>query len=224
MDQAHALIDPVLSQRTPFPMLRRIGEVVGQGSIEGVTAFNDLLASEGKMGAWVVIGSALEAQLDRDFRGVFSRCRGYIVLADVWNAADTLGEQIPGRSLVAQFEPTLEVLEAWRRDADAWVRRALGAGVHYWAKRSRGDPQHLPQADRLLDFLESTFEEREVNAVKGIGWGLKTLGRQYPRLLADWLERQQIQHGRRPSALMLRKALTYLPEELRVRACGEATR
>lgn len=53
------------------------------------------------------------------------------------------------------------------------------------------------------------FEERRVDAIKGIGWGLKTLGRYYPAQAADWLETQRLS-GKRPRALMLRKATTYL--------------
>jgi hypothetical protein len=62
------------------------------------------------------------------------------------------------------------------------------------------------------------FEEWEMDAVKGVGWGLKTLGRHYPDLVADWLAQQV---GRRHRALMLRKALTYLSNEQRARATGE---
>lgn len=29
-----------------------------------------------------------------------------------------------------------------------------------------------------------------MDAVKGMGWGLKTLGRHYPDLVADWLGQQ----------------------------------
>ncbi|HEX9616936.1 MAG TPA: hypothetical protein VGA03_05930 [Anaerolineales bacterium] len=39
----------------------------------------------------------------------------------------------------------------------------------------------------MLDFLAPLFSERETEAVKGVGWGLKTLGRHYPDLVSDWL-------------------------------------
>jgi hypothetical protein len=47
---------------------------------------------------------------------------------------------------------------------------------------------------------------------------LKTLGRHYPDLVADWVAQQVIQRQRRHRALMLRKALTYLSDEQRARA------
>jgi hypothetical protein len=55
-----------------------------------------------------------------------------------------------------------------------------------------------------------------MDAVKGIGWGLKTLGRHYPRLVADWLV-DRLAEGGRHRALVLRKALTYLPDDERER-------
>jgi hypothetical protein len=60
-------------------------------------------------------------------------------------------------------------------------------------------------------------------AVKGVGWGLKTLGRQYPDLMAGWLAQQIVPAQRRHRALMLRKALTYLSDEQRARALGSAS-
>ena len=64
------------------------------------------------------------------------------------------------------------------------------------------------------------FEEWEMDAVKGIGWGLKTLGRHYPDLVADWLAQQVVPGQRRHRTLMLRKPLTYLSDE----QCARATR
>jgi hypothetical protein len=57
-----------------------------------------------------------------------------------------------------------------------------------------------------------------MKAAKGVGWGLKTLGKHYPDLLVEWLPRQL---PRRHRAVMERKALTYLSEEQRQRAAGE---
>ena len=59
-----------------------------------------------------------------------------------------------------------------------------------------------------------------MDAVKGAGWGLKTLGKYYPDIMADWLAKQVVFRHRRHRALMLRKALTYLSDEQRDRATG----
>jgi len=55
--------------------------------------------------------------------------------------------------------------------------------------------------------------------------GLKTSGKYYPDLVADWLAQQvvQHQHQRRHRALMLRKAVTYLSDKQRARATGDTS-
>jgi len=126
--------------------------------------------------------------------------------------------------LVGEFQPSLVLLAPWRGDPNRWVRRTVGVSVHYWAKRSRGVAEQVDQARALLAFLEPVFDEWEMDAVKGVGWGLKTLGRYYPDLAADWLRQQLVQRQRRHRALMLRKALTYLSEEQRARATGGGSR
>jgi hypothetical protein len=229
--QAYALLAPVLAERTPFRLLDRIGEAVGarpleeacpelalsavKGQGEGVNAFLECIAADKTEGGWVVIASALGGQLGRDPAGAFARCREYIIAADVWYAADILGERVPGPALVADLQPSLDLLAPWREDANRWVRRTVGVAVHFWAKRSHGAAEHTVQAEALLAFLEPMFEEWEIDAVKGVGWGLKTLGRYYPDLVADWVAEQVVQRQRRHRALMLRKALTYLSDEQR---------
>jgi 3-methyladenine DNA glycosylase AlkD len=220
--QAYELLSPVLAQRTPFAMLRRIGEPIGLEPLAPVNAFLDRIAAEKTEGGWVVIASALEMQLGRDLDGAFDRCRGYIIVADVWYGADILGEGVTGQALVGFFESALDALLPWRDDANVWVRRAVGTAVHFWAKRSRGAEELLPQAEMLLGFLEPMFDEWEMTVVKGVAWGLKTMGKYYPELVTDWLVWEAMPCQRRHRALMLRKALTYLSEEQRTRVLRSA--
>lgn len=171
----------------------------------------------------MVIGNALRQQFGRDPAGAFVRCRAHVVAGDVWYATDILGERLPGPALVACFQPTLALLAPWREDANRWVRRATGVAVRFWAKRSRGAPAYAAQAQTLLTFLDPLFEERDQDAIKGLAWGLKTLGRYYPDLVTDWLVQQVAQRKRRPRALMLHKAVTYLPAGQRARVGGGVT-
>jgi hypothetical protein len=226
---AYDLLAPVLAKRTPFRLLGRIGEAVGTGNLEDarpehsrrVSAFLDHVAAARTEGGWVVIGCALGRQLDRDLAAAFARCRGFIAAADVWYGADILGERVPGPALVAGFEPALALLAPWREDPNRWVRRAVGVAAHFWAKRSRGAVEHTAKAEALLAFLEPMFEEWDMDAVKGVGWGLKTLGRYYPDMVAEWLAQDILSRPCRYRALMLRKALTYLSDEQRARATGQ---
>ena len=187
---AYALLAPVLAERTPFTTLDRIGEALGGSPLEKMDLFLEHIAAEKTMGGWVVIGSALGTQLSRDLAGVFDRCRSFILLADVWYGTDILGERVAGPALVADFQSSLALLTPWREDVNCWVRRAVGVAVHFWAKRSRGKKEFLPQGEALLAFLEPMFEERELDAIKGVGWGLKSLGKYYPDRVADWLAEQ----------------------------------
>jgi 3-methyladenine DNA glycosylase AlkD len=219
--QAHTLLAPILAERTRFPILERIGNAVGAVSLEAANAFLEVVASDRTEGGWVVIGAALRAQLGRDLAGAFARGYDFIVAADVWYGSDILGERVPGPALLNAFQPALELLAPWRADENRWVRRALGVAVHFWGKRTKGAANCGPEAEALLTFLEPMFSEWEMDAVKGIGWGLKTLGRHYPNLLTDWLTQQVVQRQRRHRSLMLRKALTYLSDEQKARARGE---
>ena len=207
---ANDLLAPVIAERTPFHLLDRIGEPVGAGLLEPANAFLERIAAAGTMGGWVVIASALRGQLDRDLAGALFRCRGFVIAADVWYGADIFGERVPGPALVTDLQPALNLLSPWREDANRWVRRTVGVAVHFWAKRSRGAAERAAQADALLAFLSPMFEEREMDVVKGVGWGLKTLGRHYPDHLVAFL-RQQLA-TKRPRKLLLRKATTYLDE------------
>ncbi len=222
MPEAYALLAPVLAERTPFPILECIGEALGGGSAEAVNTFLEHIAAAKTEGGWVVIGSALRRQLGHDLADPFARCRNFIVVADVWYATDILGERVPGPALVTDFQPALSLLTPWREDTNRWVRRTVGVAVHFWAKRSRGVPEHISRAEALLAFLEPMLSEWDMDAVKGVGWGLKTLGKHYPDLVADWLAQQVISRQRPHRALMLRKAFTYLSAGQRAQAMGEA--
>jgi 3-methyladenine DNA glycosylase AlkD len=108
------------------------------------------------------------------------------------------------------------LLEPWREDANRWVRRTVGVAVHFWAKRSAAESQSEERAKALLNFLEPMFEEHDIDAIKGVGWGLKTLGKHYPEIVSDWLA-DVVQRRTDYRALMLRKAMTYLPAKQRAR-------
>jgi 3-methyladenine DNA glycosylase AlkD len=217
--RAYALLAPVLAQRRPFALLDRIGRAVGGEALSAVNAFMDEIADRKTEGGWVVIASALGQQLSRDRAGAFKRCRKYIIAGDVWYATDILGERVPGPALVADFPSALALLTPWRKDANRWVRRTVGVAVHFWAKRSDTKPESEKQAQALLSFLEPMFEEDDINAIKGVGWGLKTLGKHYPDLVSDWLA-DVVQRRTDYRALMLRKAMTYLPARQRAKIVG----
>ncbi len=214
-DRAYGLLSPILSQRTPFRLLERIGRSAAGGPVSNADALLERIAAARTEGGWVVIASVLAGHLDRDLDGAFARCRNYVIDADAWYGADILGERVPGPALLTHFDASLSLLGPWRQDHNRWVRRTVGVAAHFWAKRSRGVPRRREEAKTLLAFLEPMFEEWEMDAAKGVAWGLKTLAKHYPDLVADWLVDQVVRQQRRHRALMLRKATTYLTDEQR---------
>ena len=211
-EEACGLLLPILSGPMAFRLLDQIGAPVGRLAPQTANPFLDWIGSTRTEGGWVVIGSALREWIPTNMVECFVRTRQFVILANVWYATDSFGERVLGPALLYDFQSALELLKTWQQDPDRWVRRATGVAVHFWAKRRRGASGSAPQAQALLAFMEPLFEERNWDALKGIGWGLKTLGRYYPDLVRDWLI-QQIGQKKRPyRSLVLRKATTYLPE------------
>jgi hypothetical protein len=83
------------------------------------------------MGGWIIIASVLQQQAKNDLPGALSAVCKFVTLADVWYAADSFGERVPGHALVDQFESTVSILSVWREHPNRWVRRMVGVSVHY---------------------------------------------------------------------------------------------
>jgi hypothetical protein len=205
------VLSPILAEKTPFRLLDVIGAQIGNASFREVNPFLDRIAGESTMGGWIVIASALRQELSVDLPVVFNLCCQYVESADVWYATDSFGERVPGPALVTYFDQAITQISPWRDNPNRWIRRMVGVAVHYWAKQAHGDRIYLEKVNSLLDLLEPMFTERNQDAIKGVGWGLKTLGKFYPDIMADWLTRQIDRPHR---TLMLRKAGKYLPPEL----------
>ena len=212
VDPAIDCLQPVLAEAVPFRLLDIIGSPPAPANWGALVPFLEKIARIQAMGGWVIIGSALGAQIQQGLNESLALARHFIEWADVWYGVDSIGERVPGPTLLHDFSTSLAILAGWRDDENRWVRRATGVAIHFWAKRAHGSTASIPQAELLLEFLEPVFEERDRDAVKGIGWGLKTLGRYYPDPVTDWLVELVGRSQRYPRALLLRKAMTYLPE------------
>lgn len=212
---AHALriLTPVITDRNPFRLLDLVGQSIAACPAGPLFTLLDAVAGTHAEGGWVIIASALRARYAQSPALRLERTRSYIIQADVWYGADIFGERVPGPFLVDDFDRTLPLLTPWVSHPNPWVRRTTGVAVHFWAKRTRAVSP--AQAQQLFDFLSPLLEERDIRAAKGIGWGLKTLGRYYPALAADWLRQQLFDQHRQPIAIVRRKALTYLPDNVK---------
>jgi 3-methyladenine DNA glycosylase AlkD len=212
-EKAQESLSPILAGPMAFRLLDQMGAPIGRTATQSANPFLDWIGTTRTEGGWVVIGSAIREWIPLKMAEAFGRTRHFILQADVWYATDSFGERVIGPALLYDFQPALELLKPWRQDTNRWVRRATGVACHFWAKRRRGAPDSEVQAQAWLDFVEPLFEERNWDALKGVGWGLKTLGRYYPDLVREWLIVQAIEHKRPFRSLILRKALTYLPEQ-----------
>lgn len=217
--EVYALLAPILAERTPFRLLDLIGEGLSNCPGTKMDIFLDEIASHATIGGWTVIASALRSSLSQEMQKVINLTYGFIIRADTWYACDCFGERVLGQALVDEFDTALKVFSAWRIDKNRWVRRSVGVAGHLWAKRSSGAMDLAPQTVELLKFYEPLLAEQQIDAAKGVGWALKTLGRYYPEALFNFLHEYG---GRTISPIILRKALKFLPENLRTMYKREA--
>ena len=207
-------LEPLLNSKCPFPKLDLLGKYIGAEAMhdhDGFLRAFDQIVDYQAMGGYVVVGQALVAFLETDFARAMQKSREYIVKGDRWYVCDIIGERSLGSATVEHFDEALPFLKEFLEDGNRWVRRSAGVAVHFFAKSVLDDPE---KAQRLLELLEPYIAERQFDAVKGIGWGLKTLGKTYPQFVVPFLEKY-LQNKKHMSKLMLRKALTYLRSEQR---------
>jgi len=210
----HALI-PIITDKNPFRLLDLVGSGIAVCPTGPLYALLNAIADTRTEGGWVVIASALNTHRAQSSALRLEQTQGYIIQADIWYGADIFGERVPGPFLLTDFDLTLPLISPWANHPNPWVRRTLGVAVHFWAKRTRSLSDTNNKAGQLFDLLSPLFEEHDIRAAKGIGWGLKTLGRYYPQTAVDWLHQQLIDHNRQPVAIVRRKALTYLPDHVK---------
>jgi len=205
------ILNPVLDAKVPFPLLDEMGKRLGEAGrfnpSKYFVVFDEIIAKD-KMGGYVIVGRALAAFLETELEASISKATEVIVKGQTWYVCDIVGERVLGQALVAHFDSAISVLERMTVVEDQWVRRSIGVAVHFFAKRNREDIEKMRQLMALLLFV---IEDKRVNVVKGVGWGLKTIGKYQPKLVEEYL--QETVKTKRISKLMLRKATTYLDEK-----------
>ena len=124
-----------------------------------------------------------------------------------------MAERSLGYALVNYFDKTLPYLKRFLLDDNRWIKRAVGVAIHFFSKMVVDQPD---KTLTLVKLVEPYIEVSQRDVVKGIGWGLKTIGKHHPDLLTGFLVKQ-LNQGKRLSNLMLKKALTYLPDKDRLK-------
>lgn len=205
-------LKPLLKSKCSFSKLDKLGSLIGNKAKQNPLRFFetfDCIVESQAMGGFVVVGEALVSVLETDFEASMQKSHEYIIKGATWYVSDIIGERSIGKAVVKHFEQTLPYLEKFLGDENKWVKRSAGVAVHYFAKRVLDNQE---KAKVLLDVLAPHIEERQVDVVKGIGWGIKTMGRIYPEVVVPFLI-EQLKAKKKLSKLMLRKALKYLPED-----------
>jgi 3-methyladenine DNA glycosylase AlkD len=212
LEKTCGVLDPLAFGRTKFPILDRVGTRLGQASLKEAAFLEalDRMISRRSVGYYVIVGSALAQRLGSNMTTCLEKTAEYVVIGENWAKCDSIAERVWGEALVCNFPRAYKYLARMRDHDNRWIRRAVGVAVHYFAKRK---PTATAELRMLLVLLAPGLGEREYDAIKGIGWGLKTIGKYQPKLLAKFLEN----HVKRvhPTKLMLRKATTYLPARIK---------
>jgi 3-methyladenine DNA glycosylase AlkD len=208
IEEACRLLDPLAFGRTKFPVLDRVGMRLGRAGLENAAILGmvDRMISRGSVGYYVIVGSTLAERLGSDIMTCLKKTAEYIMVGDNWAKCDSIAERVWGRALVYHFPRAYSYLAKMRVHDNRWIRRAVGVATHYFAKER---PAATVELRKLLVLLAPMLGERKRDAIKGIGWGLKTIGKYQPKLLTAFLmSRAKRAH---PTKLMIRKATTYLP-------------
>jgi 3-methyladenine DNA glycosylase AlkD len=210
-EAAFCMLKQILDRKCPFAKLDSVGRKIGQSGVGQPQFFEifDKIIDYNAMGGFVIVGRALIYFLPENFGEVMEKSSEYIIKGDKWYVCDIIGERSLGQALVDYFDETLPWLEKFLKDSNKWVKRSVGVALHFFSKRVLDEPE---KTEKLLDLIEPHMEEKQIDFVKGIGWGLKTIGRHHPDLLVQFLKRQ-IDLKKNVSKLMMRKAVTYLEEE-----------
>ncbi len=200
-------LQPVLESKLSDESLALFGEILGEQAAKDperyFRAFDEMIAKQ-STGCYVIVGKALTRMLETHFERCCDRARDYIAQGQSYETADFVGQSVLGEALVKYFDQTVVVLKSLSHDESRWVRRAVGAAVQFFSEEVRD----ADQTARLLELTLPLMGSEDDVVLKGVGWGLKTVGRYHPELLERFLKTHI---GRRDiSAAVVKHAVAYL--------------
>ena len=113
-----------------------------------------------------------------------------------WDTIDFL-DRLVG-SIIARFPETKEIILAWSRDEDIWLRRL--AIDHQLLRKEETDTELLEK------ILVNNLGQTEFFINKAIGWALRDYSKTNPNWVKDFIER----HRAEMAALSIREGSKYL--------------
>ena len=213
MNNAWSTLMPVLNERTSFKILDIIGGKLGENAIfhkDKYFDFFDMISAKKLMGGYVVIAQSLISLLSVDCRECFKNVKKYMMEGNEWYVCDTFGERVLGYAMIDHYNNARKLFWEFIYDDNHWVQRSVGVAAHFFAKRCLNDKRDDKKAVKILELLTPRICERDIRVIKGIGWGLKTMGRYYPELLVPYIKTQIA--SKQISAVIIKKSVTYLDD------------
>ena len=113
-----------------------------------------------------------------------------------WDTIDFLYRLVG--SIIARFPETKEIILAWSRDEDIWLRRL--AIDHQLLRKEETDTELLEK------ILVNNLGQTEFFINKAIGWALRDYSKTNPNWVRDFIERHQIEMA----GLSIREGSKYL--------------
>ena len=113
-----------------------------------------------------------------------------------WDTIDFL-DRLVG-TIIARFPETKEIILAWSRDEDIWLRRL--AIDHQLMRKEETDTELLEK------ILVNNLGQTEFFINKAIGWALRDYSKTNPDWVKDFIERYQVEMA----ALSIREGSKYL--------------
>lgn len=113
-----------------------------------------------------------------------------------WDTIDSL-DRLVG-TIIVRFPETKEIILAWSRDEDIWLRRL--AIDHQLLRKEETDTELLEK------ILANNLDQTEFFINKAIGWAL----RDYSKTNPDWVRAFIERHQTEMAALSIREGSKYL--------------
>lgn len=182
----------ILTKKVKFPLLEYCAtELLTEIRESEQIDFCDEVEALGREGGNVILGKMLQGRLDEHFHQSIEKATEYIAKANAWYVCDILGERVYGVALLRHPEKTLPVIDRLSRHHKNWVKRALGAGVHYATKKGLSQEY----AEILLGLLIEMADTKDKEIRQGVGWAAKTIARFHPVIISRY--RDEIQNQER---------------------------
>jgi 3-methyladenine DNA glycosylase AlkD len=105
---------------------------------------------------------------------------------DAWAIADHACKAAERR--LAADPARLDVVEAWTRDPNKWVRRAALVATLPWTKQRYPTPEERAARERILGWAAAYVPDRDWFIQKAIGWWLRSLAPHDPDRVRAFLD------------------------------------